>query len=101
VIFSAAKDAKVFSPLSASLEEYMNFPVSMDVDSRGIMYLSDQNGSGVVIVGADGAFQGRSVVFGWKEGLVRYPSQICVSDRDQLFIADRENSRVQIFTLMR
>lgn len=101
MVFSAAKDAKVFSPLSRSLEENLNFPVSLAVDSRGIIYLSDQNGSGVVILGPDGTFQGRPLVFGWKDGLVRYPSQICVSEKGGLFVADRENSRLQIFNLIR
>jgi len=101
MVYSATKDAKGFSPITKDLKEYLNFPISLAVDNRGIMYLSDQNGSGVVLVGADGSFQGRAVIFGWRDGLVRYPSQICVSDKDQLFIADRDNNRVQIFSLMR
>ncbi len=101
MVFSAAKDAKGFSAVTGNLKEYMNFPISLAVDNRGVMYLSDQNGSGVVVVGADGSFQGRAVIFGWKDGLVRYPSQICVNDKDKLFVADRDNSRVQIFSLIR
>ncbi len=100
-VFSASKDAKVLSPVTGNLEEYMNFPIGLAVDNRGVMYLSDQNGSGVVIVSADGSFQGRPVIFGWRDGLVRYPSQICVSDKDLLFVADRDNSRIQIFSLIR
>lgn len=101
MVLSATKDAKSFSAVTGNLKEYMNFPISLAVDNRGMMYLSDQNGSGVVVVGADGSFQGRAVLFGWRDGLVRYPSQICVSDKDKLFIADRDNSRVQIFSLIR
>ena len=101
LVYSAAKDAKGFTPLGQRLEEFVNFPASIAVDSRGSIYLADQNGSGVVTLGPDGAFLGRSLVFGWKDGLLRYPSQICTNDKGEFFVADRENSRVQIFNVVR
>jgi sugar lactone lactonase YvrE len=101
VVYTAPKDAKDFSPLSQKLEEYVNFPSSITVDSRGTIYLSDQNGSGVVVLGPDGSFLGRSLVFGWKDGLVRYPSQLCTNEKGEFFVADRQNNRVQIFTVIR
>jgi sugar lactone lactonase YvrE len=101
VVYSAAKDAKGFSPLTQKLGEYVNFPASIAVDSRGTIYLADQNGSGVVIVGPDGSFLGRSLVFGWKDGLLRYPAELCVNEKGEFFVADRENSRVQIFKIIR
>ncbi len=101
VVYSAPKDAKEFTPVSKKLEEYVNFPSNMIVDGRGMIYLSDQNGSGVVILGPDGSFLGRSLVFGWKDGLLRYPSQLCTNDKGEFFVADRENNRVQIFTVIR
>jgi sugar lactone lactonase YvrE len=101
VVYAAAKDAKSFSPLSKSLEEYMNFPTDMTVDSTGMLYLSDQNGGGVVVIAQDGSFRGRPVTFGWDKGLVRYPAELCINDKGMLFVADRENSRVQIFTLVK
>ena len=36
---------------------------------------------------------------GWGEGLVYYPAQLCVTDKDELFVADRYNNRVQAFTM--
>lgn len=101
LVYSAAADAKGFSPLSGSLEEYMNFPVNMTTDSRGNLYLADQNGSGVIVLGRDGSFQGRLVAFGWKEGLLRYPSQLSITEKGELFIADKENNRIQIFTVVK
>jgi sugar lactone lactonase YvrE len=101
VVYSAPKDAKSFSPLSQKLEEYVNFPSSITVDSRGTIYLADQNGSGVVVLGTDGSFLGRSLVFGWKDGLVRYPAQICTNEKGEFFVADRENNRVQVFTVIK
>jgi sugar lactone lactonase YvrE len=101
VVYSAAKDAKEFSPMSQKLEQYVNFPTAIAVDSRGTIYLADQNGSGVVLVGPDGSFLGRSLVFGWKDGLLRYPAQLCLNEKGEFFVADRENSRVQIFKIIR
>jgi len=99
-VFSAKRNAKEITPFSESLQEDLSFPVGIDVDSRGRLYLSDQNGGGIVILGPDGSFRGRQSGMGWKEGLLRYPSALCVSNSGALFIADRGNNRVQMFTIV-
>jgi hypothetical protein len=60
----------------------------------------DQNGSGIVILGLDGSFRGRQLRMGWKDGFLRYPSQLCIDDRGNVFIADRGNNRVDVFTIV-
>ena len=99
-VFSAKRNAKEITPFSESLQEDLSFPVAIAVDSRGRLYLSDQNGGGIVILGPDGSFRGRQSGMGWKEGLLRYPSALCVSNSGALFIADRGNNRVQMFTIV-
>ena len=99
-VFSAQRNATAFTPLSGSLKEDLDFPVSIASDSRGRLFLSDQNGSGIVILGPDGSFRGRQSDFGWKDGLLRYPSALAVTEGGNLFIADRQNSRVQVFTIV-
>ena len=101
MVFSADKDAKTFSPLTKSLREYLNFPTSLTIDNRGTLYVVDENGGGVVILGRDGSYMGRQLSLGWNEGLLYYPSQICLNEKGEVFIADRGNSRVQIFTLVK
>jgi hypothetical protein len=101
MIYAADKNAKVFSPLTKSLEEYVNFPTDMTVDSSDLLYLADQNGSGVVVIAQDGSFRGRPVTFGWNPGLVRYPAQLCINNKGTFFVADRENSRIQIYSLVK
>jgi hypothetical protein len=101
VVFSAAKDANSFSPLTKSLREYLDFPTSITTDNRGVLYVVDENGGGVVILGRDGAYLGRQLNLGWKEGLLYFPSQMCINEKGEAFIADRGNSRVQIFTLVK
>jgi hypothetical protein len=101
MVFSAAKDSNSFSPLTKSLREYLNFPTSITTDSRGTIYIVDENGSGIVILAQDGSFLGRQLSMGWNEGLLYYPSQMVINEKGEVFIADRGNSRVQIFTLVK
>ena len=101
MVFSASKDAKDFSPLTKSLREYLNFPTNITTDSRGTIYIVDENGSGIIILGQDGSFLGRQLSMGWNEGFLYYPSQLCLNEKGDFFIADRGNSRVQIFTLVK
>jgi sugar lactone lactonase YvrE len=100
-VYAAQKDAKQFSAIGKPLRGHLSFATSVTVDSRGILYLVDQNGGGIVLVGQDGSVLGRQLAMGWNEGLLYYPSQACVTDRGQLFIADRGNSRVQVFSFSR
>ncbi|MFH1216983.1 MAG: NHL repeat-containing protein [Pseudomonadota bacterium] len=89
-----------FSPLSKNMKEYMNFPTGIALDRSGQIFLTDQFGSGLVLIGRDGAFLGRKISMGWIDSLLFYPSQICINSTDEIFIADRSNSRVQVFGLV-
>ena len=100
MVFSAAKESNSFSPLTKSLREYLSFPTSI-TESRGTIYIIDENGGGIVILGGDGSFVGRQLTMGWIDGLLYFPSQMCVNEKGEVFIADRGNSRVQIFTLVK
>jgi hypothetical protein len=101
MVFSAPKDSNGFSALTKSLREYLDFPTSLTTDNRGTIYIVDENGGGIVILGADGTFVGRQLTMGWTEGLLYYPSQICINGKGEVFIADRGNSRIQIFTVVK
>jgi len=101
MVFSAPKDANSFSPLTKSLREHLDFPISLTTDSRGTIYIVDEDGSGIVMLGQDGSFLGRQLSKGWNEGLLYFPSQISLNEKGEVFIADRGNSRVQIFTLIK
>jgi sugar lactone lactonase YvrE len=94
----AAKGSPGFAPLTKSLRAYMDFPIGITVDGRGTIFITDQNGGGVAVLGQDGAFHGRQLHRGRTAGLVDYPSQLCINDKGEIFVADRNNSRIQIFT---
>lgn len=89
-----------FKPLATDIKSYMNFPTSMVVRSDGRMFLVDQYGSGVVQLAPDGTFAGRKIAMGWDNGFLFYPAQACFSRGGKLLIADRNNNRVQLFSLI-
>lgn len=96
-IWTVEKGGKEFKPLVQGLKDRMSFPTYMVV-ARGRIFLVDQNGSGIAVLGVDGSFQGRQLSIGWAEGLVNYPAQLCMTDAGVAYLADRFNNRVQIFT---
>jgi sugar lactone lactonase YvrE len=98
VVYSNAKDPAVFSPFTGTLKNDLKFAGSITLDSDGTLYITDQNSGGVVVVGKDGTVRARLLTLGWKEGTVRYPSQLCVDKAGNLFVADRANNRIQEFT---
>jgi sugar lactone lactonase YvrE len=98
-VFSSSQGEKTFSPLSENLKEHASFPTGITTDERGFIYLTDTNGSRIVILGQDGSFLGQQVSLGWTEGALYYPTQLCINGKGEIFIADRSNSRVQIFTV--
>ncbi len=97
MVFTAAATSTSFSPVTESMKEFVRFPTSITTDSRGRMYLLDRNGGSVIVLGQDGSFLGRQSDMGWKEGWLNYPSQMCINSRGEVFIADTNNSRIQIF----
>lgn len=101
MVFSAARDSNGFSPLTKGLREYLSFPTSMTIDNQGRLYVVDENGGGIVLLGRDGTYMGRQLSMGSNEGLLYYPSQTAINEKGEVFIADRGNSRVQIFSLLR
>ena len=101
VVYSNAKDPAAFSPITGKLKDELKFPSNIALDVKGALFISDQNSGGVVVVGQDGIFRNRLLSLGWKEGTVRYPAQICIGNNGAFFVADRANSRIQMFTPLR
>jgi hypothetical protein len=100
VVWSLEKGAPAFKALTPSMKDKMNFPAYL-TGSRGKLFLVDQHGNGIVILGSDGSYQGRQLAIGWGEGLLYYPAQLCLNSVGEAFIADRSNNRVQIFSTAR
>lgn len=101
VVYSAGPSATAFSPLTKDLDKSVTFPVAISLDSQGVLYVADEHGGGIVVLQRDGMVQGRLLTAGWKEAQLRYPEQICFNGKEEAFVADRENSRVQMFEVLR
>ena len=102
MVYSAAADATAFSPLTRGMKDSMSFPTNIATDSKGLLYVMDLTGGSIVLLAEQGgSFQGRAMGYGWNEGMLRYPSDLCVNGRGEAFIADRANSRVQVTTVVR
>lgn len=98
-VYRAAANENNFTAMATDLQNYLFFAISIETDSQGRIYLVDQNDNGVVLLGQDGLFLGRYLNFGWKPGQIFYPAQACLAGNDVFVIADRDNSRVQLFKL--
>jgi hypothetical protein len=97
-IFTAAKNATVFSPVAKQLKEFVTFPTAILADNK-YLFLVDQNGSGIVAFGKDGSFKGRKIRMGWKNGELQYPSDMCLNERGQVFVADRGNNLIEVYKM--
>jgi len=87
------------TPLGGSLAEELEFATTLAVADTGHLFVVDQYGDGVVILGPDGSFQGRQGMMGLREGFLRYPSAIAYDPAGFVYIADRANNRVQVFAI--
>jgi len=99
MVYVARKGDEGLAPLSGSLSGDVAFPSSIAVDGAGRLFISDMTDGGILILGTDGSFRGRQAGRGWKEGELRYPSGVCVTDQGILIVADRENNRLQVFAV--
>lgn len=100
-LYSASKDAARFTPLGGDLSQWLASSPAHVAASKGLIFVLEGAGGSIVGFGRDGSFLARPLVMGWGDGELNHPSQMCVNDRDEVFIADRDNSRVQIFQLLR
>lgn len=98
VLYAAPAGAAAFSPITGNLKEFSESVSTISVDKNGLIYVVDRNGGSVVFIGKDGVFHGRSLTLGWNEGLVYFPSRLCLGD-GYAFVADTENNRIQIFEI--
>jgi hypothetical protein len=100
-LYAAAAGEGAFGPLGRDLTASLaTAPTALTID-RGLIFILEGRGSRVVTVGRDGSFLSAQLARGWTEGLLNYPSQMCVNDRSEVFVADRDNSRIQVFALAR
>jgi sugar lactone lactonase YvrE len=100
-LFSAAKGAEAFTQVGGDLKDAVATLPTFLATSKGAIFVAEGSGGRIVILRRDGTFGGRALTPGQEEGSLSQPAQMCVNDKDEVFIADRDNSRVQVFQLIR
>lgn len=101
MVWSVEKDGTAFKPLTRSLKDVASFPAYLTTDGKGTIFVVDQNGNGLVMLGLDGSYLGRRLAIGWTEGTIYYPAQLCITAAGEMALADRGNNRVQMFSVTR
>lgn len=99
-LFTAGKDGP-FTRLGSNLSSVLATLPSSIATTKGAIVVAEGSGSTIVTFGSDGAFVSRQLTAGHTDGFLDYPSQLCINDKDEAFIADRDNSRVQVFQVIR
>lgn len=100
-ILMAGKDAAAFAPLGGELISALPMLPTYITASKDGIFVAESSGSSVVSFGRDGSVLARQLATGWEEGTLNHPSQMCFDDKDDVFIADRDNSRIQVFQIVR
>jgi sugar lactone lactonase YvrE len=100
-ILLAGKEGAAFTPLGGDLISSLPMLPTYITTSKDGIFVVESSGSSIVSYGRDGSVLARQLATGWEEGTLNHPSQMCFNDKDEVFIADRDNSRIQIFQIVR
>lgn len=100
-LYSAARDASAFAQLGGDLtDSLVTLPTAL-LAHRGVIFVVEGSVGSIASFGQDGVFLTRQLTRGGSEGALNHPAQLCLNGNDEAFIADRDNSRVQVFALSR
>lgn len=100
-LYGADKDAKTFARIGPDLGETIATIPTYLTSTKGTILVVEGPGSRINSLRRDGTFVSRALSAGQEDGFLNQPSQICINDKDEVFVADRDNSRIQVFQLIR
>jgi len=99
-LWAAEGGADSFRRLAPGSIRQMAFPTYVALDETGRFFVVDRNAHAIVLLDKDGGFLSRALRYGRADGLLNYPGQLCLT-HGYAFVADRNNNRVQIFSILR
>jgi sugar lactone lactonase YvrE len=85
-------------PTTVSLADSLEFPVSLEIDEAGQLYILDRHARKVVVFGPRGDFRFDFLDRGKGHGRLWYPAQLQFDWDGRLCVVDEGNSRVDIFS---
>jgi DNA-binding beta-propeller fold protein YncE len=100
-LYAAGREATAFTRLGGDLSSSVATMPTAIAASKGLIFVVEGLGGTIDVFGRDGRYVTRMLTQGRSEGALDHPAQICVNEKDEVFVADRDNSRVQIFQLSR
>ena len=74
------------------------WPTSIDRDSRGNLYISDEHRHDIQVFDKDGNFLRKWASFGDGVGQLNRPSGVAVDSHDDIIVVDHMNNRIQRFS---
>jgi hypothetical protein len=86
------------APTTLTLESALEFPVSLEIDDGGQLYILDRHAGKVVVFGPQGDFRFDFLDRGKGSGRLWYPAQLLFDWAGRLCVVDEGNSRVDIFS---
>lgn len=95
-IFRFNPDGTIDQEISLGAE--VDFPVSLDVDPAGFIYVLDRHQNSVLAYTENGRFRYRFLGSGQVPGKVYFPSQIRFDPWGRLCVVDEGNGRVEVFS---
>lgn len=106
-VFKFSPDGEILLTLGTAGEagdppERLNNPTDVIVGPNGVIYVSEGHSNSrppgrISMFGQDGSFIGSFGSFGAEEGQFRTPHGLAFDSRGRLYVADRGNSRIQVF----
>lgn len=94
-IWVADSPGSAFRELGTELRDYARFPTAVAVDAGGNLLVADGTAGSIAVLDQSGTFRGQQSSRGVKAGFLRAPVDLCVSPDGRVFVADRDNNRVQ------
>ena len=102
-VFKFSHDGKLLMKLGVAKEGgndslHFNRPTDVTVDKEGFFYVSDgYRNSRVVKFSADGKYIKEWGTFGKGPGQFIIPHGLAIDNKENIFVADRQNNRIQVF----
>jgi len=86
------------APTAVTLAFPLEFPVSLEIDDAGQLYVLDRHAGTVAVFGPQGDFRFDVLGRGKGHGRLWYPAQLLFDWAGRLCVVDEGNSRVDIFS---